>query len=250
MTKKPNKKLIGLFTFIGLVLFFTIFIYFVGSKIFIDKNNSFVLFFKESIQGLKIGSPVVFKGVEIGKVTNIDLINDNGLIDYNIPVYITMNNNDDHITRKTIEAMIEQGLKARLATYSFITGQLMVEFVLLPDIEAEYLYKIKNIPEIPTVLSSKGAISEGLKNIPLKSIFDKIDFLLTGINAYLPSILKEVNGITANVNKITNIDVDKEIANNLNDTIINFNETLKSIKNLTDYLEMHPESLLKGKQEN
>lgn len=250
MTKKPNKKLIGLFTFIGLLLFFTIFIYFVGSKIFIDKNNSFVLFFKESIQGLKIGSPVVFKGVEIGKVTNIDLINDNGLIDYNIPVYITMNNNDDHITRKTIEAMIEQGLKARLATYSFITGQLMVEFVLLPDIEAEYLYKIKNIPEIPTVLSSKGAISEGLKNIPLKSIFDKIDFLLTGINAYLPSILKEINGITANVNKITNIDVDKEIANNLNDTIINFNETLKSIKNLTDYLEMHPESLLKGKQEN
>ena len=250
MTKKPNKKLIGLFTFIGLVLFFTIFIYFVGSKIFVDKSNSFVLFFKESIQGLKIGSPVVFKGVEIGKVTNIDLINDNGLIDYNIPVYITMNNNDDHITRKTIEAMIEQGLKARLATYSFITGQLMVEFVLLPDIEAEYLYKIKNIPEIPTVLSSKGAISEGLKNIPLKSIFDKIDFLLTGINTYLPSILKEVNGITANVNKITNIDVDKEIANNLNDTIINFNETLKSIKNLTDYLEMHPESLLKGKQEN
>lgn len=249
MGRKVNKKLIGIFTFSGVALFLAIMLYFIGSKVFIKKDDLVVMFFKESIQGLKVGSPVVFKGVEIGKVVNINLLTDGTISDYNIPVYVSMNNTDTIKNKEELlKNMVQSGLRARLATYSFITGQLMIELVFAPEIEARYLKKFNNIPEMPTILSSKGEISEGLKNIPIKSILDKIDNVLTETNIYLPSILKEVNGILVNVNKFTSVDVDKEIANNLNDAIINFNATMKSIKNLADYLERHPESLLKGKQ--
>lgn len=254
MIKKPNKKMIGIFTFTGILMFFTILFYFIGTKIFINKENVMVMFFKESIQGLKIGSPVVFKGVEIGKVVEINLIDKRNTesLDFDIPVYISITNKIDNIKnkRKILEELIEKrGLRARLSTYSYITGQLMIEFVISQNSEAVLLNKIKNIPEVPTILSSKGELSEGLKNIPIKDIFNKLDVLLTTMNKYMPSILYSVDDITKDINKVTNSDLNKEVVYNLNETIETFNSTLKSIKNLTDYLERHPDALLKGKKE-
>ena len=152
MIRKPNKKLIGIFIFIGILMFFTILFYFIGTKIFINKENIMVMFFKESTQGLKVGSPVVFKGVEIGKVIEINLINkESKTLDFDIPVYIAITNEANNVKNKKrlLEELIEKGLRARLSTYSYITGQLMIEFIILPNTEPVFLNKIKNVPEIP-----------------------------------------------------------------------------------------------------
>ncbi len=252
MIRKPNKKLIGVFIFIGILMFFTILFYFIGTKIFINKENIMVMFFKESTQGLKVGSPVVFKGVEIGKVIEINLINkESKTLDFDIPVYIAITNEANNVKNKKrlLEELIEKGLRARLSTYSYITGQLMVEFIISPNSELVLLNKVKNVPEIPTILSSKGELSEGLRNIPIKDIFKKFDILLTTMNNYMPSILYNLDDITKDINKVTNSDLNKELLYNLNDTLETFNSTLKSIRNLTDYLERHPDALLKGKKE-
>lgn len=252
MIRKPNKKLIGVFIFIGILMFFTILFYFIGTKIFINKENIMVMFFKESTQGLKVGSPVVFKGVEIGKVIEINLINkESKTLDFDIPVYIAITNEANNVKnkKKLLEDLIEKGLRARLSTYSYITGQLMIEFIISPNSELVLLNKVKNVPEIPTILSSKGELSEGLRNIPIKDIFKKFDILLTTMNNYMPSILYNLDDITKDINKVTNSDLNKEVLYNLNDTLETFNSTLKSIRNLTDYLERHPDALLKGKKE-
>ena len=252
MIRKPNKKLIGIFIFIGILMFFTILFYFIGTKIFINKENIMVMFFKESTQGLKVGSPVVFKGVEIGKVIEINLINkESKTLDFDIPVYIAITNEANNVKnkKKLLEDLIEKGLRARLSTYSYITGQLMVEFIISPNSELVLLNKVKNVPEIPTILSSKEELSEGLRNIPIKDIFKKFDILLTTMNNYMPSILYNLDDITKDINKVTNSDLNKEVLYNLNDTLETFNSTLKSIRNLTDYLERHPDALLKGKKE-
>lgn len=252
MIRKPNKKLIGVFIFIGILMFFTILFYFIGTKIFINKENIMVMFFKESTQGLKVGSPVVFKGVEIGKVIEINLINkESKTLDFDIPVYIAITNEANNVKnkKKLLEDLIEKGLRARLSTYSYITGQLMIEFIISPNSELVLLNKVKNVPEIPTILSSKGELSEGLRNIPIKDIFKKFDILLTIMNNYMPSILYNLDDITKDINKVTNSDLNKEVLYNLNDTLETFNSTLKSIRNLTDYLERHPDALLKGKKE-
>ena len=88
-----------------------------------------------------------------------------------------------------------------------------------------------------------------MRNIPIKDIFKKFDILLTTMNNYMPSILYNLDDITKDINKVTNSDLNKEVLYNLNDTLETFNSTLKSIRNLTDYLERHPDALLKGKKE-
>ena len=87
MSKQANTKLIGGFvvgaiglTVAGILLF--------GSGKFFSHEKPFVLFFNESVKGLSIGSPVDFKGVKVGEVTDIKIILDKKDLSLGIPVFI------------------------------------------------------------------------------------------------------------------------------------------------------------------
>ena len=90
MRKEPNKKMIGLFLLIGLALFAIITFHFFQNK-FADNKNQVVMFFEESITGLNVGAPIVFKGVQIGQVTGIGIVTDLQTLEFNIPVTAKMN---------------------------------------------------------------------------------------------------------------------------------------------------------------
>ena len=257
--KRPNKKMIGIFTFLGIFLFFIIIMFFIGNKFIIRDNELVVMYFRESIQGLKVGSPAIFRGVEIGKVAKIELNINRDTLEFDIPVYVKINkdkilefnkNYNGKNKNSIIEDLINIGFKAKLATQSFITGQLMIEFDLLPKDEIIYnKNKKNNIFEIPTSLSSKTFLANVLKDLPIKDILKNINILLISINENLPTLTNTTNNILNNINMLVNKgnDSDVDIINNLNRAIYNFNETLKSVKNLTDYLERHPESIIRGK---
>ena len=126
----------------------------------------------------------------------------------------------------------------------------MIELESLPEAKTILVNKYKDkIVEIPTVLSSKGELSQGIKDLPLKSIIENFDKTLTSLNKHTPILLAELNRFMTNINGIIEVDNNKtdSIAHNINSTIVNVNELLKSARNLVDYLERHPESLLKGK---
>ena len=59
-----------------------------GSGKFFSHEEPFVLFFNESVKGLSIGSPVDFKGVKVGEVTDIKIILDRKDLSLGIPVFI------------------------------------------------------------------------------------------------------------------------------------------------------------------
>ncbi|MBR2140941.1 MAG: MCE family protein [Rickettsiales bacterium] len=254
--KEPNKTLIGIFITAGFIIFLSIFFFFVKSKIIVDKNSMFVMFFRESIQGLKVGSPVMFRGVEIGKVVKIDLVVDNDTFDMYIPVYAIINksnSNKNSIGNSDIlgSVFLEKGLKARLATYSFITGQLMIEFDFIPEAKNVFVNKYvdKKIVEIPTVLSSKGELSSGLKDLPLKQMFENFSNTLQSINDDFLPLIRDTDRLVNNIDGMITVYDGKSdnIAVNLNSAISSLNNLLKSMKNFVDYLERHPESLIKGK---
>ena len=71
MRKEPNKKLIGIFMVSGFLVLLAVFAYYVKEKVFSEDGKMIVMYFEESINGLNVGSPVVFKGVQIGKVVSI-----------------------------------------------------------------------------------------------------------------------------------------------------------------------------------
>ena len=65
MAKQVSKTVIGGFVISAIALLVIGVIVFGGGKFF-KKTYQSVIFFKGSVKGLKVGSPVVFRGVQIG----------------------------------------------------------------------------------------------------------------------------------------------------------------------------------------
>ena len=261
MHREPDKKRIGLFMVIGLIVFAIIIGSFIEKKFFSKDNTLLVMYFDESIQGLNVGSPVVFKGVEIGKVAKINIVADAGNLQFSIPVYVRMLPNQGFNGRGSYEdnrallnELIAKGLRARLATQSILTGQLLIEFEMLPDtpIVLKNLAKDKKYFEIPTTLSAKEALSKGFQSLPFRQSLEKFNVLLDELNRQMPVLLPQINKTFKDVDKMvtSNSRAVSDAVDNFNKAASSVNAAAKSIRNLTDYLERHPEALLKGKRGN
>ena len=127
MRKEPNKKMIGLFLLIGLALFAIITFHFFQNK-FADNKNQVVMFFEESITGLNVGAPIVFKGVQIGQVTGIGIVTDLQTLEFNIPVTAKMN-------KQGIDSMEDYGNKSALL-------EELIKKGLLGEIEARNMLEL------------------------------------------------------------------------------------------------------------
>ena len=263
MKKEPNKKTIGLFLVAGFAMFLWLMGQSIWQKISADTTGVYVMYFHESIQGLSVGSPVVFQGVEVGKVIRIRLVADPKDLRFQIPVYIRMNPFEDKEEASVwekiwqrdddlLDALIKRGLRARLATQSLLTGQLGIELVMLPDTEVEEVHgqDEEDFLQVPTVLSKSEEISKGLDKLELQAAvtqFNRITELLgKELPVLLPAMTKSAESLDKTMSKIEGSS--EETLSNLNKTLQDISDAAKSLQNLTDYLERHPESLIKGKK--
>ena len=95
MRKEPNKRAVGLFLVIGFVLFLGLIGQSVFHKIYADRKDVVVMYFNESSQGLSEGSPIVFQGVEVGKVARVQLVTDKNSLKFNVAVYARLKHIDE-----------------------------------------------------------------------------------------------------------------------------------------------------------
>lgn len=224
MSRKANKTMIGMFV-IGSVILLVIAILLFGSGIFFKNKIDYVLFFDNSINGLSLGTPVAFRGVNVGYIKDISLIYDEKSQTMLIPVIIEV----DQSRVKSVQSkgsyeckacsdyrlLVTQGLRAKLVMQSFLTGQLMIAFDFYPGTPVKLRGIMKQYPELPT-LPSEG-ISESFENT------------MSGIN------------------KLVNSEGVQESFSELSGTLREVKGSARSFHLLTDYLEEHPEALLKGK---
>ncbi len=263
MKKEPNKKAIGLFLVIGFTLFLGLIAQSILQKISTDAEGVYVMYFHESVQGLSEGSPVVFQGVEVGKVIRIRLVADPKDLQFQTPVYIRMDPFEDaeeasmweKIWQKDddlLDALIRRGLRARLATQSLLTGQLGIELVMLPDTEVEEVQgqDEENYLQIPTVLSKSGELSKGLDTLELQAAVTQFNRITELLGKELPILLPALTKSAQNMDKtLAKVAGSSETTiSNLNKTLQDISDAAKSLQNLTDYLERHPEALIKGKK--
>ena len=259
MRKTPNTRLIGIFVTTGILIFIAILLAYINEKFLLDDGKKIVMYFEESINGLNVGSPVVFKGVQIGKVTAIDLVTSANDLEFSIPVYITMerrrNIKDGSFSSKEaiLHRLIEKGLRGRLTTQSYLTGLLMIELEILPKTPIVLKHiKSDDILEIPTVLSPMGELSKGLQNLPIQKSVEEFNNFFANLNQEVPKILPQINQIITRLNQVTSnrAGTSADTISNFNQALTGISEAARSIRNLADYLEQHPESILKGKQED
>lgn len=228
MIKKANKALIGLFV-IGAVVLLMVAIVVFGSGAFFKQSDKYVLFFDGSVKGLSVGAPVVFRGVKVGNVDNISLVYDPKSQKVLIPVVIDVELDrvrgvPDRFGYPDYNELIKRGLRAKLEIQNFITGQLMLAFDFYDD-KPEKLYGIiKNYPELPALPISPD-IFEVMNDIPVKAISDNLDQTVEGINRLINS-----EGFS---------EIDK--------TLQEVTMAARSMRLFIEYLEQHPEALIKGK---
>src|SRR3954467_8874740 len=88
MAAKTSPKVIGGFVVGAIALLVAGVIAFGGGQYFTPKGKAVLFFINQSLSGLDIGSPVTFRGVKIGSVTDILIHYDIDNQSLKIPVYI------------------------------------------------------------------------------------------------------------------------------------------------------------------
>jgi len=204
MNKKISPTLIGAFV-AGALALVIITVVLVGSGRLFRRSTEFIVYFDSSINGLRIGAPVKFKGVEIGSVKDILLQLGPNLEVYRIPVIITID--QKKITSRggspaslddprSVKAAINRGLRGQLQRESFLTGLLYIELDFFPDTQATFVQSRDNsqrYQEIPTVPTLLERAQDAASRIMAK--FDETDF-----QGLIQSLQKAANGIQAAVN--------------------------------------------------
>ncbi len=231
MSKKVNKTAIGLFVVLGVALLIVAVLVF-GSGTIFKRTHKYVLYFDGSLKGLSVGAPVTFRGVKIGSVKHIGLVYNEKTRDIAIPVTIEI---EERIKGAPSlgeagneKRMIAMGLRARLEIQNLLAGQLMISFDFYPD-KAPIFYGLKHDhPELPTIPVSQDFL-ELINDVPIKDITMNLTQTLEGMNrivnsSELESGLREFKGALSELK-----------------------EAGHSVRMLTEYLEQHPEALLKGK---
>ncbi len=232
MSKKVNKTVIGVFVIFALVLL-TAGIVIFGSGDLFKRTSKFVLYFDGSVKGLSVGAPVMFRGVSIGTVKDISLIYDAKAGTIMLPVIVEIEQGrikggPSFGELDGDKKMIALGLRGKLEVQNFLTGQLMISFDFYPDKPAKLRGILKEYPELPTLPTSPD-ISEIMNALPIKEIAKNLESTAQGIN------------------KIVNSNEIPRSLNDMQSTLQETQQAMHSLSLLTEYLEEHPESLLKGK---
>ncbi len=163
MKTRISPTVIGLFVIGGLAVL-VVAVVGLGSGRWFRKPYEFVLYFQGSVNGLNVGAPVKYKGVEIGSVTDILLQVDQVEVD-RIPVIIELD--AKKIAGRGLKAnllgdpsalqtVIDQGLRGQLRMESFVTGVLYVALDHYPETSARLVQpegsRYREIPTLPTEL--------------------------------------------------------------------------------------------------
>jgi paraquat-inducible protein B len=254
MAAKSNPKVIGGFVVGAVALLVAGVIAFGGGQYFARKGKAVLYFNSASMSGLDIGSPVTFRGVKIGAVTNIDINYDIDAQKLTIPVYVEVELDRIHVIRgtqdsKNIYALIDRGLRAQLVIQSMVTGQASIDLAFHPDQPAVFLGAQKGMVELPTIPSSidllKANLSDVLARIaklPLDEIGAKTLSTIDSTNALMQSLNGEIAGVATSVRGVgeqataTLKDAqarlqlqDGEPMNNLNNTIVDAQKLVNKV---------------------
>jgi paraquat-inducible protein B len=157
-SKRASPTLVGVFVLGALALALAGLVVFGAGRLF-RQTEQFVAVFSGSVNGLSVGAPVKFRGVQLGSVSKILLSLPEMTVPGRIPVFMTIDQTTaerlgamvDPADPATLASLIEQGLRAQLQLESIVTGVLYVELDLAPGTPAEFfLPKDSGYIEIPT----------------------------------------------------------------------------------------------------
>jgi len=193
MKGRTTGILVGGFV-LGALIIAALFVVFLAQSEFWVKKTTYVLDFDNSVSGLSVGSPVQFRGVRVGRVIDIRVVTDPETASVHMPVSIEIDprriqwkNKQARNVEELFSDLVDRGLRARIRSLSYITGQRMIELDIVPGAKAEMARRELKYPEIPTAPSRMQKISSTVEELPIQELLTKLTSAVEGIERTINS---------------------------------------------------------------
>jgi paraquat-inducible protein B len=246
--------------------------------------DTYLFNFNESVRGLTVGAPVDFRGIVVGEVQAIYTRFDPVTKRFSIPVEIHLFperftsryqsgapaggrlTSDPAARRQLTDFLVAHGLRAQMRTGNLLTGQLYVALDFFPNAQKATVNWSANPPELPTVPGGLQSLQDSVTSLVAK--LNKIPFEGIGNNAkqtladadvllkqlsteVMPQARSTLAAAQTALNSANNaLQPDSALQQNTADTMRELGRTAAAFRTLADYLERHPEALIRGKEDN
>jgi paraquat-inducible protein B len=242
--------------------------------------DTYVFNFKESVRGLTVGAPVDFRGIVVGEVaaiyTRFDRVNKEFSITVEVRFYperftsrFESGKQGGRLTtdrRELADWLTARGLRGQLRTANLLTGQLYIALDFFPNAPKASMDWNTSPPELPTVPGGLQSLQEAVTSVVAK--LNKIPF--EGIGKDLRQTLQNADALLKTLDRVvapearatliaarTALDSasnamqpNSALAQTTVDTMREMSRMAASFRALADYLERHPEALIRGKPED
>jgi len=244
-----------------------------------------IMRFAQSVRGLAVGAPLDFRGITAGEVRRIDLDYDPVNVRFMIiveanlfPERLRSRYRDparrampESTPAQRIQRFVEHGFRAQMRSANLLTGQQYIALEFFPKAQKAAFVTKDGVPEIPTLSGGFGELQESIQNIAsklekvpfeqvaqdLRKALQSLDVTLkkadTLIGQLSSDIAPELRATLEQARKTLGgaekaLGSDSPLQGDLRETLLEVTKAAESVRALTDYLERHPESLLRGKR--
>jgi paraquat-inducible protein B len=212
------------------------------------------LYFDNGVSGLSIGAPVEFKGLRLGTVVdigvevNVDRANMLTFAKIDIePDRLPIHGDIKHYTNEQrmravyqfLESLVNNGLRAQLTSGNLLTGQSLVALDIFPGAEKARLKYVDGLPILPTVPETLSGLMDQFEKVTARleaMPIEKISLNLAETTESVNDLINSFNVAEGGMMGVQVHGIMEEIT-----------RAARSIRSISEYLERHPEALIKGK---
>lgn len=240
--------------------------------------SQIVMYFDHSLRGLSAGAPIDFMGIDIGNVTSINA-------EFN-PSYTLMRMRVDAVIYPSrlakgkevdpkgdiFKSFVQRGWRAQMRTGNVLTGQNYIAFDKFPKAKPATLKTVENgVVEVPTTVTELSGlqaqvsqIADKLTKFPLVEIGNDVRQTLKTMNATIVStdkLIKQLDskvapGMQATLDDIRKtmqssesiLSSDAPMQQDVRRALQQMTRAAASLQLMADYIEQHPESIIRGKK--
>ncbi len=237
-------------------------------------NVKVVSYFESSVAGLAKGAAVDILGIQVGQVTDVRLVVDARTGSARVRVEMDLQpervvglNSPElraALPADVVRRMVSDGMRVELDTASFVTGQKIVSLVKVPGaprarvtMEGDAMVLPSENGGLDATIANLSDITAKIDRMPLQQIGENVNRLLVTTNHTVASTnvrqtlqaltqtLETANQTLGTVND--DYGTDSDFQRNLAQLLAEAQDTLRSVKQFTDYLNRNPQSLLLGR---
>jgi paraquat-inducible protein B len=236
--------------------------------------------FSQALRGLDVGAPVEFVGVNIGSVAAVDLGYERQ--NKSFPVIVTAKlyprrmgqayealaaqgkTESVDTLAEFVGTLVDRGLRAQPRSASLLTGKLYIALDFLPASPRTAFDASIRPLELPTangtfqeLEASVGRLVKKVNDLPLEQVAADLHTELTDLHEtlgelhgrVLPSAVDTLSALHSTLDSAgRTLDVESPLQRGLTETLSESRSTLQAVRELADYLDRHPDALLRGRR--